>query len=397
MQKNTKKKSIIRIGIFLGVSPSAGGMFQYAETIIESLNQLDKNRYKIIAVYDENSWKDILDNKIDSIKLRYSNCGNMMVKISNFFQLSSYLTKKIGFLNPQIFQMNKLNCDIWIFPSQDLHTSHIKSKVIGTIHDLMHRYEGAFPEVSSGFRFFLRENRYKNILRSSKIILVDSLCGKNQVIESYNINNKSIKVLPYIRPRHIVNNYERIDFNKHYDLPKKFIFYPAQFWEHKNHLRLLKAIKIVSRKHSDISLVLTGAKKHNFNLVKKEVEKLGLSKHVHFKGYIQDKDMRGFYIRARAMVFPSFFGPTNIPPLEAISLNCIPLVSNIYGMSEQLGDCALYFDPNDHIDIANKIIEIWKDDKIYDLYQIRLNKNNRLNPESAHFENLKKIIESIDI
>ena len=116
-----------------------------------------------------------------------------------------------------------------------------------------------------------------------------------------------------------------------------------------------------------------------------------------FKGHIKNKDMRGFYIRARAMVFPSFFGPTNIPPLEAISLNCIPLVSNIYGMNEQLGDCVLYFDPHNYVDIANKIIEIWKDDKIYDLYQTRIKKNNRLNPESLHFENLKKIVESIDI
>ena len=282
LQKNTDKKSTIRIGIFLGISPSAGGMFQYAETLIESLKKLNKNRYKIIAVYDDASWEDILDNKVDSKKLRYSNLGNIMVKISNFFQLPSYLTKKIGIFNPQISQMNNLNCDIWIFPSQDLHTFHIKSKAIGTIHDLMHRYESRFPEVSSGFRFFLRENRYKNILKSSEIVLVDSLCGKNQAIETYNINNSSIKVLPYIRPRYIVDEYERTDFDKYYNLPKKFIFYPAQFWEHKNHLRLLKAIKIVYSKHPDISLVLTGAKKHNYNLIEKEVKKLNLSKHVHF-------------------------------------------------------------------------------------------------------------------
>ena len=78
MQKNTNKKSTIRIGIFLGISPSAGGMFQYAETIIESLNKLNKNRYKVLAAYDEHSWKDILDNKIDSIKLRRSNKATLL-------------------------------------------------------------------------------------------------------------------------------------------------------------------------------------------------------------------------------------------------------------------------------------------------------------------------------
>jgi len=45
------------------------------------------------------------------------------------------------------------------------------------------------------------------------------------------------------------------------------------------------------------------------------------------------------------MIMPTFFGPTNIPPLEAIAVGCPVAVSNIYGMPHQLGDAALYFNP----------------------------------------------------
>ena len=67
-------------------------------------------------------------------------------------------------MNPLTKEMLNLKCDVWLFPGQDLQTFHTTGAVIGTIHDLMHRYEGHFPEVSSKFRYYLREYRFKNIL-----------------------------------------------------------------------------------------------------------------------------------------------------------------------------------------------------------------------------------------
>ena len=51
--------------------------------------------------------------------------------------------------------------------------------------------------------------------------------------------------------------------------------------------------------------------------------------------------MISFYKYAVALVMPTFFGPTNIPPLEAFALGCPVITSNIYGIPEQVGDAAL--------------------------------------------------------
>jgi len=59
---------------------------------------------------------------------------------------------------------------------------------------------------------------------------------------------------------------------------------------------------------------------------------------------------------------PTFFGPTNIPPLEAMALGCPVAVSDIYAMREQLGDAALYFRPNSVRDIINIMERLWQDD-----------------------------------
>ena len=61
---------------------------------------------------------------------------------------------------------------------------------------------------------------------------------------------------------------------------------------------------------------------------------------------------------------PTFFGPTNIPPLEAFFLGCPVAVSRIYGMPEQVGDAALLFDPTSVEEMAACMSLLWTDDNV---------------------------------
>ncbi len=64
------------------------------------------------------------------------------------------------------------------------------------------------------------------------------------------------------------------------------------------------------------------------------------------------------------MIMPTFFGPTNIPPLEAFATGCPAAVSNIYAMPEQVGNAALLFDPNSDEEIAETLLSLWTDDEL---------------------------------
>jgi len=74
--------------------------------------------------------------------------------------------------------------------------------------------------------------------------------------------------------------------------------------------------------------------------------------------------MPEFYRRARALIMPTFFGPTNIPPLEAMALGCPAAVSRIYGMPEQLGHGALFFDPHALVEVVQIMRKLWNDDDL---------------------------------
>ena len=58
---------------------------------------------------------------------------------------------------------------------------------------------------------------------------------------------------------------------------------------------------------------------------------------------------------------PTFFGPTNIPVLEAWAFGCPVLTSDIRGVREQVGDAALLADPTSVEAIADGIHRLWTD------------------------------------
>ena len=71
--------------------------------------------------------------------------------------------------------------------------------------------------------------------------------------------------------------------------------------------------------------------------------------------------MRYIYKKSFATAFVSFLGPTNIPPLEAISLNSPLICSNVYGMKEQMQNTAIYVDPKNPIEIYKAIKKIYEE------------------------------------
>lgn len=352
-----------KVGIILNSIPYGGGAFQYSETILDGLNYMKSENpdIEIVVAYDNMLWKKYLDKyAFKKIKV------NLQIDRAYFNNLSAV---EIRDILPKVHsgakKMLNENCDVWLCPSQDLWSFVLKAPMISTIHDLMHRYESRFPEVSSNDEFKIREYLLSNACKYSKRILVDSTCGKEQVRESYEVDSNNIKVLPYVPPKYIFEHDNNIDTNKKYNLNCRYIFYPAQFWEHKNHINLIKAISRVKETVPNVLLVLSGSVKYSgYGYVLQQVKKLKLSDNVKILGYVPEEDIPSLYKNAEMMVMPTFFGPTNIPPLEAMALKCPMAVSNIYGMPEQIGSASLYFNPNEPIEIAECIKTIWENKSV---------------------------------
>ena len=228
----------------------------------------------------------------------------------------------------------------------------------------MHIYEPRFPEFSGFLKVFVRNKRFKNIIKNSSGILVDSKVGKKHLIDYSDFNPNKIYILPFVPPDYIrkkgeLKNYTTDKFN----LPDKYLFYPAKFWAHKNHIGLLKAIKLSKEKCNDIHFVFTGSKQYNYKKIYYWIKKLELERTITILGEVNLKYIRFLYLKASGLFMPTFAGPTSIPPIEALMCNCPMAVSNIYGMKEQMKKASLYFNPNSVDEMSKAIIKLWNNEE----------------------------------
>ena len=162
-------------------------------------------------------------------------------------------------------------------------------------------------------------------------------------------------------------------------ISKKFFFYPAQFWAHKNHYNLLGAFQKYVKEFPETKLVLTGSDKGNMKYISNSTVKLGISSNVLFSGFISNDCLFTFYKKALALVFPGLLGPTNMPLLEAAFLNCPVVCSDLKGHKEMMKDGALYFDGLDPDSIYEKMKLITDESNRNDL----LDKANRVMQTSS--------------
>ncbi|WGS03078.1 glycosyltransferase family 4 protein (plasmid) [Bradyrhizobium sp. ISRA443] len=232
-----------------------------------------------------------------------------------------------------------------------------------TVWDLQHRLQPYFPEVStSGWDWQARERHYQRCLPRASRIITGTEVGKQEVTRFYGVAPDNIAVIPLPAPQLAASRESGARMRDKYGIDGEFILYPAQFWPHKNHINLLLALERIKREAGlALRLVLTGSDKGNLGYVRETVSALGLAAQVDILGFIPMADLSGLYQEALVLAFPSFFGPDNLPPLEAFALRCPVVAARVAGAEEQLGEAALFFDPADPQDIARAILQIHHD------------------------------------
>lgn len=348
-----------KIGLYLD-SVITGGTFQYNLSMLESIRSFPKDQIQTVIAYSSDLWKSYLQKEnIQAIKITRTVFSRLWFQTRTPLWLWRNTCKYFDSFSKSFVQQK---CDLWVFPSQDIWSYSLPVPTLGTTHDLMHRYEKQFPEAGSQKEYNFREKHYSRMCNKAIGVLVDSRLGKQQLVESYHVSNSKVHILPFITPKYISETIRSIQLN--FNLPPKYLFYPAQFWEHKNHKALVRAIALLIAKLPDLKMVFVGSPNNGYTSLIDLIEKLELQDVFIFLYQVPDEQMKELYTNARALIMPTFFGPTNIPPLEAFACGCPVAISNVYAMHEQVEDAGLLFNPNSDTDISDTIYKLWTDDDL---------------------------------
>src|SRR5262245_1279787 len=148
-------------------------------------------------------------------------------------------------------------------------------------------------------------------------------------------------------------------------LPRKYLIFPSQFWIHKNHKRLLDAIRIVKGRFPDIALVCTGRmydyrQPHYAQQILTTIQNYGLEKNVYCLGLLDRLTQIHILRGAAGVIQPSLFEGWSALVEDARALGKPLYLSDIPVHREQDPPDAQYFDPLSSADMAVLLAKDWE-------------------------------------
>ncbi len=186
-------------------------------------------------------------------------------------------------------------------------------------------------------------------IKKSKAIISPSKFVKDDLIRFSGAKENKFFVTYYSADK-INESSKEINYLKR----KNFIMYVGRPTPHKNLEGLVKAFRLVKKDYPDFLLVLAGKKDANYLGIEKLVNSLGV-KDVYFTDFMSDGQLRWLYENTKAYVFPSFSEGFGLPSLEAMAHGAPVVSSNTTCLPEINGKAAVYFNPKDINDMAEKI------------------------------------------
>ena len=338
----------MKVGIFYsGTAPKAGGGYTYEQDLL----------FSFLSIAHESHHEYVIISKTDLTpvirKYSQNNLSNIVVRgkpYSRFFLyyffdgvFFSKLALKCSRLN-RALKNNNIDMVVFLSPAPEV----VECPYIIPVWDLQHRLQPWFPEVSANGIWDRREKYSRDMLTRAAYIITGTPTGQEEISFFYSIPKDRIKVLPLPTPGYCLENSQKKtrDYLDKSGISGDYLLYPAQFWSHKNHVSAILALEILHKEYNlPLSLVFVGSDSGNLSYVKKVASDQSCSEYIHFPGFVSQENLIALYQNASALVFPTFFGPDNLPPLEAFALGCPVIASRVSGAEEQLGDAALLVDP----------------------------------------------------
>ena len=318
----------LNIGCFLS-DVSTGGGHYLTRDFARNILKLNSSDFKINLVTTTNIFNKYLkENNLEYIELKFNFWENFLIRfwkiriirfIFNFLRISSpiknFVKKKkfdlIIFNSPSVYTLFCKNINfvasIWNTEIDDL-------KNFTEFNKKNFNYEKNIINVivKESFKLFVFTNKNKEDLLNRFNCLEDKIVIQNvkPFFPKIYEDTKDKSIFEY--------EYRKLHLNK----DKKWIFYPAQFWSHKNHEYIINSIEEIDKLNmTNINFVFCGRDKGHLKKIKNKINKKNLSERFKIFDYLDDNKVISLYLYTHALVIPTYVGRTTMPLLEGLFFN----------------------------------------------------------------------------
>lgn len=263
------------------------------------------------------------------------------------------------------------SCDVWLIPYVGLQVK-LNAPNIVIVHDLVCCH---FPEMMSVKQLSRFMSGVRSLVENADFAVSMSQYIKETDIKGVlQVPDEKIRVLKSAVPHDIVNMTDLVNGELPNEIKSrlggaKYLLYPAAFRSYKNHELLVEVIrKLKERGESDWKVVFTGISTCPKEL-RDVIRNAGVGDQVEILGKVDRNVLALLYGQAFATVVPSRYEQGSFPIMEAVSMKCPAIASDIPALREQFqsfGDAMLFADPDSVDELINKldVISISRDDII---------------------------------
>ena len=366
-----------RILVVLTGSAQTGGGFHQSATNLRMIIKKSPPDFEIQVLDVNGNFREAIREAIASGRLNPENVLHLPKKLKTLndrvvasprliYKLARWWLaindQKVG-MSPVARFLDNSDADLVYFASPAPVATELQQKpFVWTIWDLSHLDSPEFPELRTSQKFEDREQFNSLALRKAVLIVAESQGLIERIRVGFGVGSKKFVTIPLspstaLDPSSSGRENLPVEIR---ELKSPYVFYPAQLWTHKNHVRIAEAIALLNSQGHDFHAVFVGKDHGAGPAIMRRITDLGISDHIHFLGYVADEAIPALYTHASALVMASYVGPTNIPPLEAFVMGVPVIASRVH--EEQLHEGALYFDPDDPEELAQALLDC-QDDK----------------------------------
>jgi len=341
-----------RVAFFLGQVAWLGGV-NYYRSLLSAIQSVSESKIHPIVIAGLKSeiheFKDLAEVVRTPLLDRYSLGWWVSKCLNRAFFGRDYLL--YWFLRRHRIDLISHNSLLW---------KGCKIPSIGWIPDFQHLH---LPNYFDKKECEARDRQFRNIILRSNAVILSSQDALNDLNRFCEHNKTPTHILHFV-PSYNENDDELLNFEESsakYNINRPWFYIPNQFWIHKNHGVVIKALHLLKEKGTDFLVIATGSTSDSrneeyFPSLMDMVNDYGLQDHFRPLGVLPFSDVIALMRYSVAVINPSLFEGWSTSVEESKSLGKMIILSDISVHHEQNPDRGYYFSPSDQTMLADHMM-----------------------------------------
>lgn len=356
----------LRIGLLMQGGRDWMGGAEYIKNIVLALSSLsdeERSTFEICLIYNQDFELDIKNQLKPYLHALY----NLETELESAifinrwkWEVKRVLFKESGSRFASFLKNKKID---FVYPYLVAKAEKLPYQGCTWIPDFQHKY---LPHLFTQSEIELRDRGFGQIADSSLRVVLSSKTAATDFKKNFPDSKCQTEVLQFRTS--LPDSWYKLDavkIQQKYHLPERFFLISNQFWQHKNHLLVLEALKILQASCIYPVVICTGhiydrRKPDYIDIVLQTISTYGLANQVYLLGLIPRIDQIQLMRLSLAVIQPSLFEGWSTVVEDARCLGKKMILSDFPVHLEQDPPNSVFFERHAPQQLATLIAEWWQ-------------------------------------